>query len=398
MNAVKSYFFMTLLFSSIVLGGFTGYLFPGSIHYLKPLGELFINLILTIIVPLVFFSISAATARSYLKGQFFKILFYTLLIFMMTSVVASVYMIGAVKLFLPVSDLYFQSNSMVLAPMKQLTFHWRSLFQFTDVKAFFSTNNMLPMMVFAMFIGIAINLVGRKAIKIVYFLQKGESFFMRVFSIIMYYAPIGFFSYFAVLVSEFGPKLFQHYVQVTVLYYVAAIIYFLIAFSIYAYFAGSRNGISLFWKIIPLPLMTSIATCSSVASIPANLTAAKQMRIPEQIYETVIPLGAMIHKDGSVMGGVIKIAFLFGLFHFDFSGSSVLLMAVGVSLLVGMVMGGIPSGGMLGELLILNVYGFPLSCLIAIAAISIIIDPIATMINVTGDTVSAMLVGRFIKN
>ena len=94
------------------------------------------------------------------------------------------------------------------------------------------------------------------------------------------------------------------------------------------------------------------------------------------------------------MGGMIKIAFLFGMFHLDFSSASVLLTAVGVSILVGTVMGAIPSGGMLGELLILSVYGFPASALIAIAAISIIIDPLATMLNVTGNSVSSMLIAR----
>jgi Na+/H+-dicarboxylate symporter len=59
-------------------------------------------------------------------------------------------------------------------------------------------------------------------------------------------------------------------------------------------------------------------------------------------------------------------------------------------------MGAIPSGGMLGELLILTVYGFPSSVLIAIAAISIIIDPLATMLNVTGNSVSSMMIARLV--
>jgi len=73
------------------------------------------------------------------------------------------------------------------------------------------------------------------------------------------------------------------------------------------------------------------------------------------------------------------------------------LTALGVSLLVGTVMGAIPSGGMLGELLILSVYGFPPSVLIAIAAISIIIDPLATLLNVTGNTVSSMMIARLVE-
>ncbi|WP_156812554.1 cation:dicarboxylate symporter family transporter [Legionella tunisiensis] len=88
---------------------------------------------------------------------------------------------------------------------------------------------------------------------------------------------------------------------------------------------------------------------------------------------------------------------MFGIFHLDFSGVTVLLTVLGVSLLVGTVMGAIPSGGMLGELLILTIYGFPPSVLIVIAAISIIIDPLATMLNVTGNSVSSMMIARLVE-
>ena len=94
---------------------------------------------------------------------------------------------------------------------------------------------------------------------------------------------------------------------------------------------------------------------------------------------------------------MFKIAFLFGIFHLNFSSPSVLLAALGISILVGTVMGAIPSGGMLGELLILSVYGFPPAVLIIIAAISIIIDPLATMLNVTCNSVSSMMIARLVE-
>lgn len=189
----------------------------------------------------------------------------------------------------------------------------------------------------------------------------------------------------------------ENYLRIAILYYTASVFYFFFALTAYAYLAGKSQGIRLFWGNIFLPAATSIATCSSAASIPANLMATKSMRIPAEIYETSIPLGSIIHKDGSVMGGVFKIAFLFGIFHLPFASLPVLMMALGVSLLVGTVMGAIPSGGMLGELLILSVYGFPPSVLIAVAAISIIIDPIATMVNVTSNSVCSMMIARLVE-
>ncbi len=366
------HFFPIILLCSVLLGGLTGYLVGPEVGRLKPFGDIFLKLILTTVFPLIFFSVSSAIARIGSFKKVGKIIFYTAGVFIFTGVVASIYTLIIVKIFPPAQGVYLK----LTAPESKI-----------------STVSFPNIILVLIIISILVGMVGKSFLK---FLQAGEVIFMRVFSIIMYYAPIGFFCYFAVLVSELGTQLMHSYMRVTIIYYVFGIIYFLVGFTFYAYLAGRLEGVKLFWKNVFLPMITSIATCSSAASIPANLVATKAMGVSPEIYETVVPLGAIIHKDGSVIGGVIKIAFLFGIFHLSFSGVSVLLTALGVSLLVGTVMGAIPSGGMLGEVLILSVYGFPTSALIAIAAISIIIDPLATMLNVTGNSVSSMMIRRLV--
>lgn len=395
-KTIKSYFFPITLIASILLGGLVGYFFNQDAQRLKPLGDIFLNLIFTAIVPLIFFSVSSAIARAGSLGKLGKIIFYMAVVFIFTGIIAAIFTLFIVKIFPPAQGVYLH-----LTQQKVTTISFSSqlvgIFTVSDFSKLLSHENILALIVFSVLVGIAVSAANEKGKVFVTFLQSGEKIFMRVFSLIMYYAPIGFFSYFAVLVSELGPKLMETYVRVALIYYVSSLIYFICAFTCYAYLAGKTEGVKLFWRNVFLPLITSIATCSSVASIPANLAATKNMRVSPEIYETAIPLGTIIHKDGSVIGGVIKIAFLFGIFHLNFSGFTVLLTALGVSLLVGTVMGAIPSGGMLGELLILTVYGFPSSVLIAIAAISIIIDPLATMLNVTGNSVSSMLIARLVE-
>lgn len=393
-QTIKSYAFPITLISSIILGGLAGYLLGSKAHYLKFLGDIFLNLLFTAIVPLIFFSVSSAIARTDSLGKLGKIILYMALVFLFTGVVAAVYALFIVKIFPPAQGVYLQlANTESISP-PTLSSQIVAIFSVPDFTSLLSHKNMLALIVFSLLVGVATATANKKGKKFVVFLQAGEAVFLRVFSLIMYYAPIGFFAYFAVLVSELGPQLIEAYARIAVIYYLSAIVYFILAFTLYAYLADKAKGIKLFWTNLLLPFLTSIATCSSAASIPANLLAAKKMRVPAEIYETVVPLGAMIHKDGSVIGGVFKIAFLFGIFHLDFNGVFVLFAALGVSLLVGTVMGAIPSGGMLGELLILTVYGFPPSVLIAIAAISIIIDPLATMLNVTGDCVASMMTAR----
>ena len=396
-KTIRSYTFPLILISSIILGGLAGYYFGQEVQCLKPLGEIFLNLIFTAIVPLIFFSVSSAIAQAGSLKKLGTILGYMAIVFLFTGLIAALFALLTVKLFPPAQDVLLQLTMPQHISTPSFSSQIVGIFTVSDFSKLLSHEHILALIVFSILVGLAVANAKEKGKAFSAFLQSGEEIFMRVFSFIMYYAPIGFFAYFAVLVSELGPKLMESYARVALIYYVSSLIYFFAASTWYAYLAGKTKGIKLFWSNVFLPMITSIATCSSAASIPANLVATKKMQVAPEIYETAVPLGTLIHKDGSVMGGIFKIAFLFGIFHLDFAGMPVLLTAVGVSLLVGTVMGAIPSGGMLGELLILTVYGFPPSSLIVIAAISIIIDPLATMLNVTGNSVSTMLIARLVE-
>lgn len=396
-HSLRAYLFPILLMTSIFLGGFAGYCLGDSARFLKPFGDIFLNLIFTTIVPLIFFNVSSAIARTGSFGRLGKIFSSMAIIFIFTGVVAASLAIVVVHIFPPAQGVHLALAMPNKIPSGGFFGQLASIFTVSDFSKLFTHDNMLALIVFSILVGLAVSSTASdKKQSFASFLQAGEAVFMRVFSIIMLYAPIGFFAYFAVLVSEIGPAFLQSYVRVAIIYYALALVYFVVAYTVYAYLAGGLEGIRLFWKNVFLPMVTSIATCSSAASIPANLVATKAMQVSPEIYETAVPLGSILHKDGSVIGGVIKIAFLFGVFHLNFAGPPVLFTALGVALLVGTVMGAIPSGGMLGELLILTVYGFPPAALIAIAAISIIIDPIATMLNVTGNSVSSMMIARLV--
>jgi Na+/H+-dicarboxylate symporter len=396
-KTIKTYKFSLISLSSIILGGVAGALLGPQSHYLKPLGDIFINLIFTAIVPLIFFSISAAIARNGSWSKLGEILSRMTLVFLLMSLVAALYTLAVVLLFPPAQGIHLTLHLSPHASSISVADQIVGIFTVSNFSQLLSHKHMLALIVFSILVGIAVTKVNNeKNAFFLNFLQAGEAVFMQFFDLIMYYAPIGFFAYFAVLVSELGPQLMGNYLRVTVLYYISASLYFIVASTGFAYLAAKKKGIGLFWSNILLPALTSLATCSSAASIPANLVATEKMKVPAEIADTTVPLGSLIHKDGSVIGGMFKIAFLFGLFQLDFFTPTALITAIGVSILVGTVMGAIPSGGMLGELLILTVYGFPTSSLIAIAAISIIIDPLATMLNVTGNSVGSMLISRLV--
>ena len=168
-------------------------------------------------------------------------------------------------------------------------------------------------------------------------------------------------------------------------------------YTIYAFMAGGVDGIKRFWKNAIPASLTSIATCSSAASIPVNSECAKKIGVSDDIAETVIPLGTSFHKDGSIIGSVFKIMFLVSLFGTDISGfggvSKVLLVALVATLLVTAVPIG---GGTISEMMILTMMGYGTGALPILTIIATIIDAPATMLNVVGDLSNSMIVARVV--
>lgn len=140
-------------------------------------------------------------------------------------------------------------------------------------------------------------------------------------------------------------------------------------FTIYAYWAGGKNGVKVMFKNILPPTATSIATQSSVATLPVNLEAAKNIGVPKDIREIILPIGATMHMDGTVFASILKIAFLFGIFGKSFTGIGTFISAMLIAVMSGVVMSGVPGGGLIGEMLIVSLYGFPSEAFPIIATI-----------------------------
>lgn len=394
MEKLKAYRFPLILLGSIIIGTIIGLIFGEKASILKPLGDIFINLLFMIVVPLVFFSISSAIAAMESIRRLGKIMGWMMTVFILTGIVASVYMLIALKIFSPGSNANIPLETPEDVEQLSLADQLVQTFTVPDFVELFSRSNMLVLIIFAVLVGVATGLAGDRGRPFAKLLSSGSEVFMKMIKIIMYYAPIGLGAYFATLIGEFGTALIGDYAKAVIIYYPVSVLYFFIGFTLYAFLAGGKEGIVRFWKNIFAPAVTALGTGSSVATIPLNLEAAKKIGVPKDIRETVVPLGATIHMDGSCLSAMLKIAFVFGVFNLDFSGIDTFLIAIMVSLLSGIVMSGIPGGGFLGEMMIVTLYGLPIQALPIISAIGVVVDPPATMVNSTGDTVASMLVTR----
>lgn len=394
MEKLKAYRFPLILLGSIIIGTIIGLIFGEKASILKPLGDIFINLLFMIVVPLVFFSISSAIAAMESIRRLGKIMGWMMTVFILTGIVSSIFMLIALKIFSPGSNANIPLETPEDVEQLSLADQLVQTFTVPDFVDLFSRSNMLVLIIFAVLVGVATGLAGDRGRPFAKLLSSGSEVFMKVTKIIMYYAPIGLGAYFATLIGEFGTALISDYAKAVIIYYPVSVLYFFIGFTLYAFLAGGKEGIVRFWKNIFAPAVTALGTGSSVATIPLNLEAAKKIGVPKDIRETVVPLGATIHMDGSCLSAMLKIAFVFGVFNLDFSGIDTFLIAIMVSLLSGIVMSGIPGGGFLGEMMIVTLYGLPIQALPIISAIGVVVDPPATMVNSTGDTVASMLVTR----
>jgi len=395
-----------MLLLSILFGGIIGIVLGPKAIVLEPFGQIFLNLMFTIIVPLVFFSVASAIANMGNMNRLGKIIGNIAIVFMVTALIAGILAIIGTLIFNPteglkgevIKTLLYQSDVQVSNSTEKITLSQQLVKTITvgDFSALLSKSNMLQLIVFSTIFGLSTALVGEKAVVVKSFLSSSTVVMMKMVDIIMYYAPIGLGCYFASVVGQLGTQILEGYLKVFLLYGGLTLIYYFGIFSLYSYLSAGKRGFKSFWKNALSPTVTALATCSSAASIPVNLEATKKIGVPQDIAETVIPLGANTHKDGSVIGGVLKVVFLFGIFGKDLNNLPTLLSILAVGFLVGAVMGAIPGGGMIGEMLIISIYGFPPEALPIIAVISTIIDAPATVLNSTGNTVCAMLVSRLV--
>ena len=388
---LNNYKFPLILLISIITGCIIGIIFGEKACVLKPFGTIFINLLFTIVVPLVFFTISSSISHIKSLKRLGKIFSKMFIIFVITSLIAALFMLFGVKLVDVTSGV-----NIILKNGSKDTIDIGSkivdMITVSDFNLLLSKSSMLALIIFTIIFGFAVNMT--KNDKITKALDSMSSVMMNVIKIVMYYAPIGICAYFASLIGEYGKEIIGAYAKSMIFYYIIALLYYIIFYSLYSYIARKKNGVKSFFKAAFLPTITSLGTCSSLATLPTNLKASKELGIDDDVACTTLPIGATMHMEGSSMASILKIAFLFSIFGRSFTSPTTILIALLISVLSGVVMSGIPGGGLIGEMLIVSLYNFPLS---AFPIIGWIVDPPGTCLNAVGDLTSSMLIDKFLK-
>ena len=401
-NFLKNYAFIIFMLIGIVAGCITGAVWPvvegvsDGATVLEPLGTLFINMMFCIVVPMVFCSIASAISNMDNAKRAGKLMGATLGTFCVTAAIAAAIMYVVCRIIPLVPESYQAISGTVDEPMTlgQMVV---GFFTKPDFNELLSRRAILPLIVFAVLFGFGVQMSGGKETIVAKFLASATNALMNMVKLVSYYAPIGFFGFFASLVATYGPQLISDYSKTLCIYYALSVIYMFVMFPLYARFGGGKGAAKVMFKNLFKPAAVAFGTCSSVATIPTNMDAAEQTGISKEVSNVVLPMGATMHMDGSAMSAIIKVAFLFGVFGKDF-GTWEAILAIIVAVFSSVAMSGIPGGGGTGELVLCTVF-FPDQLAIAYPialALGNLVDPPATMVNAAGDYVVSYIVERFV--
>ena len=393
----KNYGATLLLLAGLIIGGLLGVVLGEDAVVLRPIGNLFLNLIFVLVVPLVFFSVAQSIVVLRAGGMVKKVLGWTVGVFLFMSLVSGFFSYGLMSIWNPFTAIAGQGGDVTLSggfldEEVKIGDALVGAFTVNDFPLLLSRENLLPLIVFALLFGLAVAILDAKVPTVEKLVNEGGAVIMKMMELLMKVAPIGIGCYFADTIGELGGQIVGNYLEIFLVVCAACAVSYFVFNSLYALYCHIPLG--KFWKEMIPPSVTAIGTCSSAACMPVNMAAARNLGVDSSIADGVIPLGTNLHKDGSVITSVAKVLFALYFFGITPTGVGAAALVVLLSILQSAVVGAIPVGGMTGELLICAVLGVDPSFAATLMIIGTICDIPATLLNATGNLVASTLVQR----
>ena len=393
----KNYGSTLLLLSGLVIGGLLGVVLGEDAAVFRPVGNLFLNLIFVLVVPLVFFSVAQSLVVLHKSGIIGKVLGTSVGVFLFMSVAAGVLSYVLMSVWNPFEAVLGQGGEIsfsggFLDEDLHIGDALVGAFSVNDFPLLLSRENLLPLIVFASLFGLAVAFLKEKVPVMEKVVNEGGAVIMKMMEMLMKVAPIGIGCYFADTIGELGGQIVGRYLEIFLVVSATSAICFFVFNTLYALFC--RIPLGKFWKEMIPSSVTAVGTCSSAACMPVSMASARKLGVSGQIADGVIPLGTNLHKDGSIITCVAKVLFTLYFFGITPSGVGAAALIVLLSIVDSVVIGAIPVGGMTGELLICAVLGVDPAFAATLMIIGTICDIPATLVNATGNLVASLLVQR----
>ncbi|MBU5313696.1 dicarboxylate/amino acid:cation symporter [Tissierella carlieri] len=384
------------VFIGFGLGIILGIIFKEKILIIKPVGDIFLRLIKMIVVPLIFFSIAAGVCSIGDMQKLKRIGSKTLIYYLLTTALAGSISLTIANLIGPGKGLSAEEivgTGTVYEATAAPTIGDTIIGMVPDnIFTAFTTSNLMQIIVFSLFVGIAIIIMGDKGVKVRNFFESGSDVMYTITGMVMETSPYGVTALIACSVGAYGMKIFGPLAIFIGTVYLS-LISVVIMYAIMLKLIGKASIKQFFRKIPELWLVTS-STTSSSGSLPVTLNITKnKFGVAEDLGNFTLPLGATMNMNGGVCFYAASVIFVSQIYGIELSITQQ-IMTVLMATLVSVGAPGIPGGAIVMSTMLLTTMGLPLDVVGMIAGIFRIIDMGTTTMNVTGDVVSTICIAR----
>ncbi|MDD8059041.1 MULTISPECIES: dicarboxylate/amino acid:cation symporter [Shewanella] len=391
LRSLRAYRSSIILLSALLIGGLLGGMFPEWAIKLKPIGQIFLNLLFMIIVPLVAVSVMSSIAHMTDLKKLGAILVSIMAVSIVMAIVPSVGVVLLALAYDPAQGVTLDLANTVDAASGSMDFV--SLLTTNDFVGLLSKSNILALIIMSVIGGVAIGQSGEDGLVVSRILDSVNTVIMKVISILMYVAPIGLGAYFAATMASQDTELMGTFARAVGLFFVAMALYLTVGSTLYAWIGGGVKGVKQFWQHMLEPAVTALGTSSSLATLPVTIRSATKMGLNEQIAEISLPLLVNLNKGGAAAITALKIVFIYSLLGLDFT-TDVFMLTILISVLSAFVIGGVPGGAFLGEIFIVTTLGLPMEVIPILVVIGAITDAASTVINVVHDLTATQIIER----
>ena len=285
---IKPYKDSIVLLTALLLGGLLGVGLPELALKFKPLGQIFLNLLFMIIVPLVAISVASSIARMTDLKKLGALLVSIMAVSIVMAIIPAVGIIGLALFFDPAQGVTLDLNQTISDTAGTMDFV--GLLTTNDFSGLLSKSNILALIIMSVIAGIAIGQSGEDGRKVSALLDSFNTVIMKIVSIIMVAAPVGLGAYFASTMASQDPQLVITFARAVGLFIVACFIYLTVGSTFYAWLGGGTQGVKQFWRFALEPAVTALGTTSSLATLPVTLRTALKMGIKPEIADISLPL------------------------------------------------------------------------------------------------------------
>ena len=385
-----------LLIAFVIIGAVLGLTLGEKAAVLYPIGQIWLNLLFVLLVPLIFFSIAGSIAGIADTRRVGKLLGLTIGFFIVTAAIAGIYMFFVTSVFGVDTSIQMGAAEAAAETTAAMGIGDQIVSTFTveDFPLVISRAHILALIVFTVFFGVAVSSLGEKGKPVAEWLSNMSLVFYKMVSMLMKLAPIGLLAYFANLTGTYGPELLKSYARGLLIYYPAAIVYFFAFLALYAFLAAGPWGVKNFFRNILTPALTALGTRSSAAAIPLQMDACDKLGVPREVSSVVIPVGATCHMDGACIATIYEIALCCALFSHPLNSLGDYAFALVIAVAGSVAVSSVPGGGAAMESMVISAFGFPSIALPVLLMMTQLFDAGCTLVNSCGDTVASMLVTR----